>query len=198
MTTALVDTKPGAIKTPKTPLVLDRVKALEELTEGLAGFVQQEVGQVKQALTNLVEVLNGVIAAGGEGFELKVQEAVNAAQAQRAAEKIEREKAMIAQLVATGVLVPADVVGEESIVVGREFSLEGQLLGSGRSQVRFSQFTEEAKEKVLGQAVGFVIEVPTGKFEVLEVYNQAPQKAPEVAEPVQIELPSSQPVAEEK
>lgn len=169
--------------TQKQPLILDRVRALEELTNGLAGFVEHEIMPLKNALANMVKIVNGIIAASGEGFEKKVQDAISQAEKDRADRQIERDKALIAELVKQGVLEAAETVGELSIIVGREFDAKGNLLGIGRAQVRFDQFAESVREKVLGQGVGFVIEVETGKFEVLEIYNQVPPKPPEVAEP---------------
>lgn len=174
----------------KKVLILDRVQALEETTNGLAGFVQSEVEQLKKAVTSLVEVINGVIAAGGEGFEQKVTDAVNAARAKRAAEQVEAQKAQLAKAVEDGVLVPETTVAEGTIIVGRELDAENNVLGTGYAQVRFEQFTPEAKEQVLGQGVGFVITGPQGKFEVLEVYSIAAAKPAEVttaSEPVEAE-----------
>lgn len=160
----------------KTPGILERLSSLEETVRGLAGYSQQEFGQVKQTMTNLVEVLNGVISASGDGFADKVQAAILDLQKKRMAEQVEREKALLKQLVDNGALVVADKIGEQSVIVGREYNTEGEVLGSGRVQVRFSQFTPDAKAKMLGQAVGFLLEVETGKFEVLEVYDPAPPK----------------------
>lgn len=167
----------------KPPLILDRVRALEELTNGLAGFVENEVLPLKDAVKNLVKVINGIIVASGDGFELKVQEAIKAAEALRAQEQIEREKMMVLKLVEAGVLEATERVENDSVIVGREFDVSGNLLGVGRAQVRFDQFTEDAKAKVLGQGVGFLIEVASGKFEVLEIYKPSAPKPPAVAEP---------------
>lgn len=176
----------------KPPLILDRVKALEELTNGLAGFVENEVVPLKEAVKNLVKVINGIVAASPEGFELKVQDAIKADEAKRAEEQLNREKAMIEKLVQAGVLTAVDAVSEDSIVVGREFDSSGNLLGVGRAQVRFDQFTADAKAKVLGQGAGFVIEVPNGKFEVLEIYKPGSPKPPAVANPEPVELKGAQ------
>lgn len=167
---------------PKPPLLLDRVKALEELTNGMAAYVQNEIPGLKSALANIVEVLNGIIRASGEDFPTKLQAAVKADRDARTAEQVAREKAQLDSMVESGALQPADVVSETSVVVGREFNLEGELLGSGRTQVMFNQFTPESQEKVKGQGIGFVIEVATGKFEVTEIYNIVPPKAPVVTD----------------
>jgi hypothetical protein len=131
----------------------------------------------------MVKIVNGVIAASGEGFELKVQAAIAKAEQDRNDRQIERDKGLINELVRQGVIEAAEKVGPESIIVGREFDANGNLLGVGRAQVRFDQFAEAVREKVLGQSVGFVIEVDTGKFEVIEIYNQVPPKPPVVEEP---------------
>lgn len=185
----------AAVEEKKQPVtILDRLKAVEELSNGLAGYLENtlepkldQVDQIKTAVANMVEVVNGLIVASGEGFELKVQQAIKDTRAKRMADQVEREKKMVAQLVSSNVIVPTDVVTTESFIVGREFSPDGNLLGSGRAQVQFNQFSEDARAKVLGQGVGFMIEAPTGKFEVTEIYNPATPKPPEVAAPLPVE-----------
>lgn len=172
----------------KVPTILERLSANEQTVQGIANYTQQELASFKQALQNVVEVINGVIKASGPEFEAKVQAAITEDQNKRALEAVEREKAVLAQLIESGTHRVAEVVTEDSIVVGREFNKEGALLGVGRVQVRASQFTPEAKEQVLGKGVGFMIEVAStgGRFEVAEIYEEVPasEQKPKVSEEV--------------
>ena len=165
--------------TEKTPLILDRVKALEELTKGLANYTQKEVEGVKAGLAQLVEFLQALVLV--TDTETKVQEQVKTSRHKREVERAERDSKMIASLVDSGLLEVAEVVGPKSILVGREFNKEGELLGGGRAQVPFNDFNVDMQAKILGQGVGFVLDAPDGRFELVEIYNQAEPKAPQVA-----------------
>lgn len=159
--------------------ILERVTLLERFADTASVVLDQDVPQLKSALRNLIEVINAVVELGGEGYDAKVQAKVMETRQKNLEAQIAREKQMLEQLVAAGILDVADSIGEQSVVVGREFSTEGEPIGSGRAQARFDQFTPEAREKLLGQQVGYMLEVATGKFEVLEIYNPGTPKAPE-------------------
>lgn len=163
----------------KTLTILERVSLLERFADTSSTVLDQDFPQMKSALRNIIEVMNAVIELGGEGFDAKVQAKVMETRQARLDEQIAREKMMLDQLVQAGILDVADSIGEQSVVVGREFSPDGQPVGTGRAQARFDQFTPEAREKLLGQQVGFMLEVATGKFEVLEVYNPGTPKTPD-------------------
>lgn len=165
------------VKESKPVLVLDRVKALEELTNGIAAFLQTEVSGLKQAVNglrqseiNVVEVLNAMMGVlGGEEFTKKVQN-------QLLDNRVVKQKEMLDKAVADGLLVGVERVTESSFLVGREVSKSGDVLNGGRSQVEYSQLTEDAKKSALNQGVGAVINGEDGTFEVLEIYELAPQK----------------------
>lgn len=181
----------------KPALITDRVKNLEELTGGLAGFVQNEVGSLKSAVSSVVEVLNAVIElSGGDEFSKKVQAHIEAKRKKRGEEQAARDQAAIAKAVADGALVVSERIGETSIIVGREYDKENNVLGNGRIQFRFHDLTEEARPDALGQGVGFVIEGPNGKLEVLEIYEVAPPKPPEVTDGKPAETTPEAPKAE--
>ena len=163
----------------KPVLIMDRVKELEELTNGLAGYTQKEVEALKAGVAQMVEFLQALVQVTGQ--ETAVQAQIKANRLKRDTERAERDQKMIASLVEAGVLVATESVTEKSILVGREFNKEGELLGGGRAQVPFSQFGEDMKSKVLGQGIGFVLEAPEGRFEVVEIYEQAAPKLPQVA-----------------
>lgn len=170
----------------KPVLVLDRVKALEELTNGIAAFLQtevlglkQSVNGLKQSEANVVEILNammgvldtsGALGSFGDGvFTKRVQ-------AQLHNNRASKQKEMIEKAVADGMLVAVDRVTDKSLLVGKEVSNAGEVLNGGRSQVEYNQLTEEAKKAALNQGVGAVINGSDGTFEVLEIYELAPQK----------------------
>lgn len=169
-------------KNTKPALITDRLKAVEELTAGLAGFVQNEVPALKTSLANLVEVLNAVITLGGDDFAEKVQAKVEEIQMNRAKAQVESQKAQLAKYVADGVLTVTGQIGEDSILVLREISLEGKEIGTGWVQLNVAQFVPDIRQKMIGQSVGYVIDMPNGKIEVIEAYNPAPKKDPEVVE----------------
>jgi hypothetical protein len=59
------------------PLLIDRLKAVEETLNGLSGFVQGEVQGLKSGLSSLAEMMRALIKAnGGEELAKKVEEII--------------------------------------------------------------------------------------------------------------------------
>jgi hypothetical protein len=175
----------------KTPTILDRLAALEEQVTELsqksqttiqefAQAVAQELQSVKGAASNIVEVVNAIIALNSDSsFEQKVQAHIESERKKRNEEASARAKALLESLVQAGALTPVNVIAENSVVVGREFNKEGVLTGTGRAQVRYNQFVPEAQKQLLGQGPGFVVHVDNGSFEVTEIYDPSEPKAVE-------------------
>lgn len=161
----------------KPVLVLDRVRALEEMTKGMAMFLQNEipglkhmVGALKQSEANLVEVLNAMMGVlGGEEFTKKVQDQLHS-------NRVNRQKELVSKAVSDGLLVQVAKVSENSLLIGKEMSKDGTVLNGGRSQLEYSQLTDEAKVSALNQEVGHTINGEDGMFEIQEIYELSPQK----------------------
>lgn len=165
---------------PKQTLILPRLKALEELTNGMAGFLQTEVlnlkqlvGGLKQFEANIVEIINammGVLSGAGAlgfwdgDFTSKVQNQVML-------NRNTRQKEMLEKAVSDGLLVSVPVVTENSLLVGKEMLNDGTILNAGRTQVEYSQLTEKAKAIALNSGVGALIQSDDGTFEILEIYE---------------------------
>ncbi|WNM70296.1 hypothetical protein [Myxococcus phage Mx1] len=158
----------------KTPTVLERLDLVEESLGSLASFSQKELTLLKSRVLSVVEILNAVIKASGDGFEEKVQAELEKAQANRDQERIVREKALLESLVRAGAYAPAQKIGPLSLVVVREFNERGETL-SDRVQAKFSQFGPEAQTALLDKEVGYVLDLPGGKLEVIEIYDLVPE-----------------------
>jgi hypothetical protein len=194
---------------PKPVLLIDRVKATEELSQGIANFIEKQLGpQVKateelsqgianfiekqlgpqvNALNNtsqgIIEIVNALVVLGGDGFESKVQAQVEKQRKERLQKEVDAQKAALQKLVEQGVLVPAATIGEKTIVVGRELDKDKNPVGRGYVQVEFGQFTLEMKGQLAGNSAGFVAALPenNGFFEVLEAYDFKETPAPATA-----------------
>lgn len=153
----------------KVPTVLERVQKLEqEMRE--AERLGSLVGNLRQTIGEVIEVVQAILAEQGEDFEKKIEGRM---QAKRDAVRRERDKRAadaVNQMVETGVLTATDVVEDDTLVVGREFDANGELT-SDRVQAVFSMFAESVRNGIKGQGVGAVYETPQGKFEVLEIYK---------------------------
>ncbi len=172
----------------KVPTILERINALESTLTQVQRSTDGNLNQFRSALSNVVEVVSALVeVSGGKDLDDKVQAKLQERQDAKAAAEAQKAKDVLKQLVDAGTLAVADTITEESIIIGREFDKEGNVVAPGYVQVQFSQFVEDAKKALLGQGPGFVYETNGTKFEVTDVYVFAPQKpmelqkAPELA-----------------
>lgn len=150
-------------------------KALEDINKALAQNDQNLAGT-----NEFVEVL--VALVGKE----QVQKAVEALRLQKSVEREQTMKTVIEKSVADGRLVVAEVIGDNSVIVGQETSASGTTI---RAQAAFNALAPEFREKVAGQLVGFSFDFPDGgKFTVTEIYDivvPAPAVATDASAPAQ-------------
>lgn len=166
----------------KVPTILDRINSLEGAVNQLQQMSDQNLGQFRGALQSVVEVVAALIEVqGGSELDVKVQAKVQERRDARMAEQAKKAQDVLNTLLEQGTLEPATVAGEDSVITGREFDKEGNVIAPGYIQVQFSQLTDIAKKALLGQGPGFTFEGEGPKFEMTGVYNFAPPKAqPEV------------------
>ncbi len=164
----------------KVLTILDRINNLEAAANQLQQMSDENLGQFRGALSNVVEVVAALIdVQGGSDLDNKVQAKVNERREARMAEQAKKAADVLTTLLEQGTLVPADAVTEASVITGREFDKDGEIIPPGYVQVQFSQLSESAKKALLGQTVGFTFEANGPKFELTGVYAFAPPKAPE-------------------
>jgi hypothetical protein len=152
----------------------DRLATFEKAFQAIDELLQRTSGQHRGALQNVVEVLNAVIRLQGDGFDARVEEEVLAARTRRAQEQLSKAKEVLQTLVDNKVLVPSETITEDSVLVGKELDLAGNLVGLGEAQAEFSQFTGPARAALLGKGVGAKFEGPEGQFEVTAIYRPNP------------------------
>lgn len=115
---------------------------------------------------------------GSDAVAAKVQEN----QLRRAQVVAEEQAKSVTMAIENKIIVPAEVVADESLVVLVEKDKEGNVVPPGRLQLWFRDLTEDFKAKFLGAKVGDVVE---GLLErtatVAEVYNPAPAAPKEAA-----------------
>lgn len=159
-------TRIGELEQGNVRLVAGIQQAFQELTQQFTQPISQ--------LTELVEALSSIV-----GKE-KVNEAVDGIRKARVEESAESAKKALDSLVDQGVAVPTTAIGENSIVVGREYDKDGALLHPGRVQLQWSYIKPEFQEKLKGQGPGAKIEAGNGNtFEVVEAYDIVAPKAAE-------------------
>ena len=167
----------------KVPKAVERIEMLEaELPRIQQGFkfFSHELELLKESLRNITEVIQASVKVGGEDYAKKLQEAIFNGRESVRLEKVTEEKARISKLVEEGKIETASLAEEGTLVVGAEFNTTDQPVGLGYISVTFDSFVEDVRNKLRGQGPGFKLDLPDGKFQLLEVYKIL--KSPEVSE----------------
>ncbi len=150
---------------------------VQKTLPNLARAVDQAVTNVSNEVHELRETLDAVVGLVGVAA---VQQAIADSRLASMKAAAEGTKANIAKAVAEGNLVKAEKLGEKSLVVGRELRADGTEIPPGYAAFSMSTVKKSYREKLLGQAVGFVLETDGGgRFEVQGAYDGVEKKAPE-------------------
>ena len=185
--------KPTQFKVPKA---VERIEMLEkELPRFAQGFkfISHELEMLKESLRNITEVVQAMVKVGGEGYSKQLQEAIFAGREEVRLDKLNEEKARIATLVTEGNIAPTDVATEETLVVGAEFTADDKPVCLGYVSVSFNSFVEDVKNKLRGNGPGFKLDLPDGKFKILEVYKilKQPETQEAASQPVVVPTENS-------
>lgn len=152
-----------------------RVTELETHVAKLAMGVNQRVGAVEQRVGRVEEVVDALVEMEGNGVALR--EFMENARIARLRAGAEAEKAALERGVADGYVIKTDVVEERSILIGHFISPSGEIEVPGRYQCVVPGISQEFREKVIGKAVGYVLEMPGKRtFTIDEVYNVDEEK----------------------
>jgi hypothetical protein len=158
---------------------IQRVEALEEVVPKMISVINEGMGKLQQQISSLAEVMEAQTAAiGSESVNTIVMENRRT----NDAKKVAAEKEEIAKRVEAGELIPADSIGDSTLMVFEESDKEGKVLPFGsRVQFSFGQLKEEFRKDVVGKKLGDKVVVPEGhSFEVKELYtivHKAPAQA---------------------
>ncbi|NBT57360.1 hypothetical protein EBT16_01105 [bacterium] len=163
----------------KTRTALDKIDVIEDTINELVTGMNNVIQQLNGRLADVSEKLDALATLVGPE---KFQEVLKANALAKTKAQADAAKKALEQHVASGDLVAATTVGTESLVVGREFDKDGNLLEPGRIQLTFSGIKKEFQDQLLGQTAGFTVTTPVGgKFEVLEIYDFVAKETPTVA-----------------
>lgn len=172
--------QPAAAAKPAPPRTAgqrldDLEKGLMQLFQNLDGLFRQSQtqGEAIKLLGNKVDAL----AKSVQRNETPTDENLSKIMIQN---NIDELKAKVDNLIKAQILVPTDIVGKTSFVVGRELEADSDKVINPRLQFALTALQKQVTEKIDGHLVGDIITVEEGKarFEVLEVYNiQNPQAA---------------------
>lgn len=173
-------TQDARVNAKRTANALDRLEQVEKTLTNVVSAVNGTVGNINQQLTSQGEVLQAVVTMlGRDAVEKTIKDAREAA----ATASMEAEKRALEELRLRGDVVTMEFVTDKAIIVGREYMPDGTVRHPGRAQVAFQRVDPQFQPKLLGQVVGFLMELPNGgKFEIVEVL-QVVEKDEEVAPP---------------
>lgn len=154
----------------------ERLNAIEKALEDNNRRYQNSVASI-------LELVSAVIKTIGPEFHIEVDKTIVATHLEAQKQQDTENQKVLDDLIAQKRAVPIEVLGPDTLVICKQSTKDGNLMGTGRLQVQFEQFIPEVREKMLGKGVGFKYEAPDSNIEVTAIYKfQTP--APEVAAPV--------------
>jgi len=163
-------------------------KNYDEFRQDILRAMRHTFTVVETRLSNIEDIMEAVVyLMGRETVEKKVQELhIEKLESRSAADKTALEMALKEERV-----VPSEVVGEASIVVGSEVGKDGTPLHPLRVQQLWQAVQNaEMKAALLGKKPGDVIETSIGtKFTINEVYDITMKAKVEAADAKPAEVP---------
>jgi hypothetical protein len=155
---------------------------IDDLERGIAATFQtldnmaRDIMVIKEAIKLLGNKVDSIVKASERGLVVN-DDLISKIMVEN---NVEELKEKVSSLVAQGVLVTQDVVGDDSFIVGRELSEAGEVVNP-RLQFALGAIQEEMRGKIKGSKAGDVLTLEEGKlrFEVTEVYGVKPPTAPE-------------------
>lgn len=165
----------------RTKSALERITQLEDNHDSLVKGVTNELHKTVNRLNVLEETMGAVTKSIGLEVILAIMED---SRREKQTAQADAAKAEIASLVEQKVLVPVDVVGEDSFIVGHDVDENGEIVHPGFGHTHFKAVEPKLQEKVKGGKAGLSIltgKTPDSKsaFVVDQIYTFVASKAPE-------------------
>lgn len=173
-----------------------QIRTISERVQDMEMRIPMFLAQANSSLNNLAgrlgenaEILNALVELFGQDI---VSQRVNENRLKRATEQAEEQKAGIAEGVKKGLLVPATVVGEKTLIVTEVKDKDGNVEPPGRLQMEAAKLTPAFRPLFEGKGVGTVVPAPAGgTLTITDLYdavdpppaaaNTDAQQAPTVA-----------------
>jgi len=160
---------------------LTRLENALNMVDETMGQIGNQFGQMVELISELrsrSEALERVLEGEDKGLKARVNLEVVSMRVKKLDERVQ-------ELVASGLVIPADTVSEKSFLVGREVSVTDGSLVSPRSQFWVSEFPK-VTSLVVGKKIGdqlLFTEDAKAAFEIESIYDfKAPEAAPVEAE----------------
>lgn len=160
---------------------IERIDTIEQDLPRVVMAVNEALTAQSQRVGELASILEAVVElAGVQAVDVKIKEIAD----RKVLANLEVAKSRLEQALTSGEVVSANVISERSLIVGREFDAQGEVLFPGRAQLQYAGVKPEFQAQLLGQGFGFTLETGDGgKFEVLEVYDVVDQSAEQAPAP---------------
>ncbi|CAB4127277.1 hypothetical protein UFOVP75_116 [uncultured Caudovirales phage] len=150
---------------------VERIGDLEQVIANIVDGVNRGFTQIDTTVNGHTNLLEALIEAVG-GAET-VQKILDRRHLEKETEKVAHAKAWVAAQVEAGTLAKAEVIGEQSLVIGTEFDAEQKPIGPGYLQVQVPTLSDDLKTQLVGKAIGTRAATSTGTFlEVTDIYNE--------------------------
>lgn len=160
---------------------------LERLGEVEAQLGQfQQVGTLSRNLRDafgiLVETVDAIIQeTGGQDLSDRITARLTAKREEQRVARNDRAKAVLEQLVTNGQLEAVDAVDATTVIIGTESNENGAVTNE-YVQTSFDNLVQEARDKINGQGVGFVLEHNGAKLTITGLYRMKAATEPSLSE----------------
>lgn len=152
-----------------------QIKGQGESIKQIVSAVNGSLGQLNRGLEEYKEMLNAVIGILGPS---QVQAEIESNRALAMQKQVDETRASIAEGLAKGEVIAAEIATEKSFVAGVETKADGTVIAPGWTFVPMTRIEEDYRKQLIGQKVGFKVATKEGgNFELLEIYEAVEKKA---------------------
>jgi hypothetical protein len=167
-------------KQTQTVTAAQRIEMLEKTTSTIRKMIElmaEEMDKIQQSQVALAKRLEATLKVAGSESGLS-ENSVNEFVIN---EQVKEYKEKVDILISQGVMTATEEVGDNSFVVGKELTKEGEVV-SPRTQASTKSLPEEVAKALLGKKVGDLVSFGDEKlaFQIDEVYDIAPPQEKQV------------------
>jgi hypothetical protein len=149
---------------------VERIGDIESVVVDIVQSSNKAFNDLNGAVNGFRSLLEALVEAAGAD---NIQTILDRRHLEQETARVEQAKAWVQSQLEAGTFAKAEVIGDQSLVIGKEFDAEEKPIGPGYLQVHVPTLSDDLKTQLVGKAIGTRAATSTGTFlEVTDIYNE--------------------------